>query len=112
MSLLSRRKTWASGLLSQIRAVHLACRHPGTPWYAKAAAVCVVAYAVSPIDLIPDFIPVLGYLDDVVLVPLGIALVLRLVPRQVMEECRRQARDRIEDRGRCTPPAAVNNRAP
>ncbi len=63
-------------------------RHPDTPWYAKVLALLVAAYAVSPIDLIPDFIPFIGYLDDVVIVPAGMALVVRLIPPRVMEECR------------------------
>jgi len=65
------------------------------PWYAKVLAACVVAYAFSPIDLIPDFIPVLGYLDDLLLVPLGIALVIKMIPPEVMQECRTQAQDRL-----------------
>ncbi|MCX5971189.1 MAG: DUF1232 domain-containing protein [Coprothermobacterota bacterium] len=72
-------------------ALALAARHPGTPWYAKAWVGLVVAYAFSPIDLIPDFIPVLGLLDDLVLVPLGITLALRMIPSEVMAECRQQA---------------------
>lgn len=72
-------------------AVYLACRDPRVPWYAKALAACVVAYAFSPIDLIPDFIPVLGYLDDLILVPLGFYLVLKLIPEEVMAECREKA---------------------
>ena len=71
--------------------VYLACRHPRTPWYAKLLAGCVVAYAFSPIDLVPDFIPVLGYLDDLLVVPLGVALVLRLLPADVIAECRAEA---------------------
>ena len=66
-------------------------RDPRTPWYAKLCAACVVAYAFSPIDLIPDFIPVLGYLDDVIVVPLGIVLALKLIPADVMAECRARA---------------------
>ncbi len=72
-------------------ALALAARHPGTPWYAKAWVGLVVAYAFSPIDLVPDFIPILGQLDDLLLVPLGIALALRMVPAEVMAECRKQA---------------------
>jgi uncharacterized membrane protein YkvA (DUF1232 family) len=71
--------------------VYLACRDPRTPWYARLLAACVVGYAFSPIDLIPDTIPVLGYLDDLVLVPLGIALTLKMIPPEVMAECREQA---------------------
>lgn len=69
----------------------IAARDPRTPWAAKALAALVVAYALSPIDLIPDFIPVLGYLDDLVLVPLGIWAVLRLIPPEVMADARRRA---------------------
>lgn len=71
--------------------LYLAARHPGTPWYARALAAGVAAYALSPIDLIPDFIPVLGYLDDLLIVPAGIALAIRLVPAPVMQECRARA---------------------
>ena len=69
------------------RALYLAARDPRVPWYAKAVAALVAAYAVSPIDLIPDFIPVLGYLDDLLLLPLGIALAIRLVPAEVWQDC-------------------------
>lgn len=92
MSWMQHLKQRAEELESQTFALYLACKHPGTPWYAKAVAACVVAYALSPIGLIPDFIPVLGYLDDLILIPLGIALVIRLVPGPIMEECRRQLR--------------------
>jgi uncharacterized membrane protein YkvA (DUF1232 family) len=73
--------------------LYFACRHPRVPWYAKAFAVIVVGYALSPIDLIPDFIPVLGYLDDLVLIPLGIMLVIRMIPADVLAECRRQSEE-------------------
>lgn len=73
-------------------ALYFAVRDPRTPWYAKAVAALVVAYAFSPLDLIPDFIPVIGYLDDVIIVPLGIALAIKLVPELVMVECRERAR--------------------
>ncbi len=72
-------------------ALYLAARHPATPWYAKALALAIAAYALSPIDLIPDFIPVLGYLDDVILLPAAIVLCVRLIPPAVLAECRRQA---------------------
>ena len=72
-------------------ALYLACRDPRTPWYVKVLAGAIVAYAASPIDLIPDFIPVLGYLDDLIIVPLGIRLVLRLTPAEVLADCRARA---------------------
>ena len=68
------------------------------PWYAKLLAACVVGYAFSPIDLIPDFVPILGYLDDLVLVPLGIALAIKLIPPSVLDECRAKARDLVDSR--------------
>lgn len=87
-SLVDQLKVRARGLKREVGALALAMRHPRTPWRAKALGLLVVAYALSPVDLIPDFIPVLGLVDDLVLVPVGIALVLRLVPTDVMEECR------------------------
>jgi uncharacterized membrane protein YkvA (DUF1232 family) len=74
-----------------VLAIYCAARDPRTPWYARALALCVAAYALSPIDLIPDAIPVLGLLDDVILVPLGILLVVRLIPEPAMAEGRRAA---------------------
>lgn len=71
--------------------LYLACRDPRTPWYAKALAACVVAYALSPIDLIPDPIPVLGHLDDLIFVPLGLGLARALIPHAVLRDCRRRA---------------------
>jgi uncharacterized membrane protein YkvA (DUF1232 family) len=87
----ARARLWARRIKRDTYALYLAVRDPRTPWYAKAVAACVVAYAFSPIDLIPDFIPVLGYLDDVIIVPLGIALALKLIPPAVMAECRARA---------------------
>ena len=90
---LSRRlRLRARRLKREVYALYLAVRDPGTPWYAKLLGVAVVGYALSPIDLIPDFIPVLGLLDDLILVPAGIALVLRMVPAEVMARCRERAR--------------------
>jgi uncharacterized membrane protein YkvA (DUF1232 family) len=83
----------ANELKSDIFALYLAARDPRVPWYAKALALLVTTYAFSPIDLIPDFIPVLGYVDDLVLLPLGIALTLRLIPAPIWAECRMRARD-------------------
>jgi len=85
-------KQRARQLKLEVRALALAYRDPRTPWYAKAFAGCVVAYALSPIDLIPDFIPVLGYLDDIILVPLGIALSLKMIPAEVLADCRAKVR--------------------
>jgi uncharacterized membrane protein YkvA (DUF1232 family) len=84
-------KETAEELEKQVFALYLAFRHPRTPWYAKALALAVTAHTLSPIDLIPDFIPVLGYLDDLVIVPLGIFLVMKMVPPEVMAECRNRA---------------------
>jgi uncharacterized membrane protein YkvA (DUF1232 family) len=100
--LLARFRNWAARLKSEVVALGFCARHPRTPFLAKALAVLVVAYAVSPIDLIPDFIPVLGYLDDLLLVPAGLWLTLRLVPPDVMDECRGQAA-RWLDEGRERP---------
>jgi uncharacterized membrane protein YkvA (DUF1232 family) len=86
-------KDWAHRLKVETYTLYLAARHPGTPWYAKVLAGLVAAYAFSPIDLIPDFIPVLGYLDDLIIVPLGIYLTIRLVPAPVVQACRAQAQD-------------------
>jgi uncharacterized membrane protein YkvA (DUF1232 family) len=77
-------KAWARSLRRDAHAVWLAARDPRTPWYAKALAFAVAGYALSPIDLIPDFIPVLGYLDDLILVPVGLWLVLKMIPREVL----------------------------
>ncbi len=84
-------KDYAHRLKTELFALYLAYRDPRTPWYARAWAALVVGYAFSPIDLIPDFIPVLGYLDDLLLLPLGILLALRLIPVGVMAESRLKA---------------------
>jgi uncharacterized membrane protein YkvA (DUF1232 family) len=81
----------ARELKTETYALYLAYKDPRTPWYARLFAACVVGYAFSPIDLIPDPIPVLGYLDDLVLVPLGIAIALKMIPSPVMTECRDKA---------------------
>jgi uncharacterized membrane protein YkvA (DUF1232 family) len=78
-------------LKRDVVAISLAVRDPRVPWYAKAVGVCVVAYALSPIDLIPDFVPVLGLLDDLVLVPLGLLLVVRLIPADILAKHRAEA---------------------
>ncbi|MEA3086623.1 MAG: hypothetical protein QOC89_4320 [Paraburkholderia sp.] len=83
-----RVKTWARRLRRDSHAIFLASRDPRVPWAIKLLALAVAGYALSPIDLIPDFIPVLGYLDDLIIVPLGIWLVVALIPEEVMRECR------------------------
>jgi uncharacterized membrane protein YkvA (DUF1232 family) len=90
-TMLARAKQWARAIKRDVLALWIAARDPRVPWYAKALAMAVAAYALSPIDLIPDFIPVLGYLDDLVIVPFGILAVLWLVPAALMAEFRLQA---------------------
>jgi len=87
---LASLKQRASRLKAELFVLALAVRHPATPWYARLLLLAVVAYALSPIDLIPDFVPLLGYLDDLILLPLGIALAIRLVPAAVLDECRQR----------------------
>lgn len=86
MSAMSRLRRWATALKQRVIAVYLAARDPRTPFAAKLVALMVAAYALSPIDLIPDFIPVLGYLDDLLLVPLGLWLAVRMIPAQVLAD--------------------------
>src|SRR2546423_5143788 len=89
--MLGRWKDWARTIKRDGHALYLAARDPRVPWYAKGLALAVAAYAFSPIDLIPDFIPVIGYLDDLILVPLGIYLTLRLIPPHVLADARIKA---------------------
>lgn len=97
-------KIWARRLKANLILLWLCCRQPDMPWLPKVVALVTVAYAVSPIDLIPDFIPVLGFLDDVILLPLGIALALRLIPDTLQQRCRSEAQamagERIKLNGR------------
>lgn len=86
--MLARLRTWAAAIKRETLVVWFACRDPRTPWYAKGLAIMVVAYALSPIDLIPDFIPVLGLLDELLLLPAALWLVLRLVPAPVLADAR------------------------
>jgi len=102
---MGRLKEWAQRLKTEIVALWFCTRHPRTPFLAKALAMALVAYAFSPIDLIPDFIPVLGYLDELVILPAGIWLVLKLIPGDVMFECREQAARWLDQRPK--PPALV-----
>ena len=89
--MIARLRARARALKSSTFALYLAARDPRTPWYARALALAVVAYAFSPIDLIPDPVPVLGYLDDLIIVPAGIALTLRLIPPAVLADARARA---------------------
>ena len=88
---MSKLKERAKKLKTDIPAVFLALKEKGTPWYAKIIAVAVVVYALSPVDLVPDFIPVLGYLDDVIILPVLIAWCIRCIPEELFEDCRRRA---------------------
>jgi uncharacterized membrane protein YkvA (DUF1232 family) len=86
--MITNAREWARTIKRDVMAIYFVSRDPRVPWYAKVLAACVAAYALSPIDLIPDFIPVLGYLDDVIIVPLGILLVIHLIPPGIMAEHR------------------------
>ncbi len=88
-----RLRDWAREIKRDVHALYLAARDPRVPWYAKAVALAVAAYALSPIDLIPDFIPVIGYLDDVIIVPLGILLAVQLIPADILAEHRAAANE-------------------
>ncbi len=99
MSISSSLRTWAKRIKRDGVTLWLAGKHPRTPWYAKALGVFVVAYALSPIDLIPDFIPVLGYVDDVLLLPGLIWVTIKLLPADVLAECRSQADDWMASKG-------------
>ncbi|HET9979526.1 MAG TPA: YkvA family protein [Ktedonobacterales bacterium] len=95
--MLDRMRKRAQRLKTEIYTLYLAYRDPRTPWYARLFVAGVVAYAFSPLDLIPDFIPVLGFLDDLILVPLGIVLALRMIPAPVMTECRQRAAETLRE---------------
>ena len=81
----------ARRLRTEAHALYLAARHPATPWYAKLLVAAILVYAVTPVDLIPDVIPILGIVDDIIFVPLAFALAVRFVPAEVLEECRARA---------------------
>ncbi|TPI47675.1 DUF1232 domain-containing protein [Mesorhizobium sp. B2-9-1] len=91
MSAFASAKQWARKIKRDVVALWIAARDPRVPWYAKATAGAVAAYALSPVDLIPDFIPIIGYLDDLVIVPVGIMLAVKLVPADLMQEFREEA---------------------
>ena len=94
MTLIERVKHWAWNIKRDTAALYIAGQDPRTPWYAKGVAFAVAVYALSPIDLIPDFIPILGYLDDLIIVPLGILLAVYLIPADLMAEFRHTASER------------------
>jgi uncharacterized membrane protein YkvA (DUF1232 family) len=91
----TRIKIWARTIKTDTHAVYLAARDPRVPWAAKVLAIAVAGYALSPIDLIPDFVPVLGYLDDLIIVPLGLWVVVAMIPPEVMAEYRIKAREAV-----------------
>lgn len=105
--MIARLKIWIHRAKRDVLALYLAARDPRVPWYARAMAAVVAAYALSPIDLIPDFIPVLGYLDDAILIPLGVLAVVRMVPDDVMADLRQQAEYRLRQRPSSTTAAVV-----
>ncbi|WP_249596791.1 YkvA family protein [Peribacillus frigoritolerans] len=90
-------KTWARSLKRQIFILYFACKDERVPWHAKVFTACVVAYAFSPIDIIPDFIPILGYLDDVILVPIGIMIALKMIPKSVLTDCEDKAEEMMKN---------------
>lgn len=92
MAFIAEWKKRARYFIGETLTLYYAVRDPRTPWYAKLVATGVVAYALNPIDLIPDFVPVLGYLDDIILIPLGVALVIKLIPAPVLIECRERVK--------------------
>ncbi len=96
LSMIERVKEKTSELKKQVFALYLAYKKKETPLIAKVFTVIVVAYALSPVDLIPDFIPVLGYLDDFILIPMGVAIALKLIPAEIMEECRKEAEAKLQ----------------
>ena len=88
---MQRLKIWARALKRDVMTLWFALKHPDTPWYARAFAAVITAYALSPIDLIPDFIPILGYLDDLIIVPFGVWLLLKIVPEHVLTDSRAES---------------------
>jgi uncharacterized membrane protein YkvA (DUF1232 family) len=91
--MLNKTRAWARNLKKYVFVLYFAYKDHRVPWYAKVFTACVVAYAFSPIDLIPDFIPVLGYLDDIIIVPLGIKLALKMIPSAVIKDCEEKAEE-------------------
>ena len=95
---MQRWKQRARHLKREVYALYLACKDPRVPWHARILAICVVGYAFSPLDLIPDFIPILGHIDDLILIPLGVAAVIKLIPPPVLQECRDKAQAALDQR--------------
>ncbi|WP_343216350.1 YkvA family protein [Clostridium simiarum] len=91
-------KIKGNDLKKEVMALYLAYKKNDVPWYAKVFVMIVVGYALSPIDLIPDFIPILGYLDDIILIPLGVSLAIKMIPKDILEECRKEAEDIFKDK--------------
>ena len=91
-------KNWARRCKRDLLALYLVARDPRTPWYVKLLVAGIVAYAFSPVDLIPDFIPVIGSLDDIILIPLGIVFVIKLIPGHILAECREEAEKTLQDK--------------
>ena len=105
---MQRLKTWARALQRDVMTLWFALKHPDTPWYARALAAVITAYALSPIDLIPDFIPVLGYLDDLIIVPAGVWLLLKIVPENVVVDSREKSEQWfLEQKGKPTSAAGL-----
>lgn len=86
-------KQWARNLKNEIIAMYFVMKHPKTPLYVRILVAIVVGYALSPIDLIPDFVPIFGYIDDMILLPLGIALIIKIVSKNILQECREKAKN-------------------
>lgn len=95
MKLKQKLTEWAERIKCDTVALYIAAKRPETPWYAKAFALIVVAYALSPVDLIPDFIPVLGYLDDLIIIPIGIYITAKMIPSDVLADCRKEAKEMV-----------------
>jgi len=89
---MNKLKAYAKSIKGEIKALSIAYQDPRTPWYAKAFVIFVISSAISPIDLIPDFIPILGYIDDLILIPIGITIAIKMIPADVMEEARQKAK--------------------
>ena len=94
--MLEKMKIWAKKIKRQLFVLYFACKDERVPMYAKVFTACVVAYAFSPIDLIPDFIPILGYLDDIILIPIGIILAVNMIPKNVLLECEEKAAEMMK----------------